>query len=184
MNEIQAEGSRSIRVYDDVFDLTQVTNMYGFAIESTFRIGWADDISLERLPYKSMYSDYSPDDVARISLLPALQNSKAAAELVGYEVAHCKLNLSTPADVNFIHAHAEDRVLLMYLNPKWEEGYHGETLFLNQARKEVIYTSLFTPNRVVSFSGSIPHTIRPQSYLSPFYRLTLSLILNKTTNET
>ena len=179
MNEIQAEGSRSIRVYDDVFDLTQVTNMYGFAIESTFRIGWADDLTLERLPYKSLHSDYSPDDVARISLLPALQNSKAAAELVGYEVAHCKLNLSTPADVNFIHAHAEDRILLMYLNPKWEEGYHGETLFLNQARKEVIYTSLFTPNRVVSFSGSIPHTIRPQSYLSPFYRLTLSLILNK-----
>jgi hypothetical protein len=184
MNEIQAEGGRSIRVYDDVFDLTQVKDMYSFALNSMFKIGWADDGTLERLQYKSLFSDYSPEDLERLNLLPALQNSKAAAELVGHEVAHCKLNLSTPADVNFIHAHAEDRVLLMYLNPKWEEGYHGETLFLNQARKEVIYTSLFTPNRLVSFSGSVPHTIRPQSYLSPFYRFTLSLILKKTTDET
>jgi len=176
MNEIQ--------IYDDVFPLGFRTDLYRFCLNSNFRIGWADNSSIETSMHRSLHCTFSIDDIERLGLLKAIRGSKLADELAGYVVSTCVLNLSTPADVNFVHVHGEDKVLLFYVNLVWQDGYHGETLFLTEDQKSVRYASLYTPNRVVSFNAKIPHTIRPQSYLSPFYRFTLSLMLKKTTDET
>lgn len=179
VTEIAVEGDRKIRVYDNVFDLLYRDELYKFAKTSLFRIGWADSETPEKARHQSLYSAYSGEDIARLGLLDRLLESPVRDELSGYSVSKCILNLSTPSDVNFVHAHKEDKILLIYVNLDWEEGWHGETLFYSQSRKNVVFASPFTPNRVVVFDPKIPHTIRPQSYLAPFYRFTLAVVLKK-----
>jgi hypothetical protein len=70
---------------------------------------------------------------------------------------------------------------LVYVNLDWQDGWHGETLFYSESQKEIVFASPFTPNRVVVFDAKIPHTIRPQSHIAPFYRFTLTLVLKKIT---
>ena len=69
--------------------------------------------------------------------------------------------------------------VLYYINLDWRDGWHGETLFYNPNNlKEIIYTSLYIPGRIILFDGSIPHAIRPQSIKAPKFRFTLSLFFD------
>jgi hypothetical protein len=99
--------------------------------------------------------------------------------MVGYTLKKCVLNLSTPADVNFVHAHPEDKILLYYVNLDWRDGWHGETLFFDETGKRIMFASTYTPNRLIAFDAKIPHTIRPQSHIASFYRFTLALVYTK-----
>jgi hypothetical protein len=177
--EVVVENDRKICVYDNVFDFSYQDALYNFAKTSLFRIGWADSTTPEKAHHQLLYSSYSEEDIARLGLLDRLMQSPVHDELIGYRVSKCILNLSTPSDVNFVHVHVEDKVLLIYVNLDWQEGWHGETLFYSQSRKNIVFASPFTPNRVVVFDPKIPHTIRPQSYLAPFYRFTLAVVLTK-----
>lgn len=179
MNEMLFERDTRICVYDDVFDCEFCERLYSFAVASRFMIGWADTSDLSRRSHQYLHCAFSEDDVANLGVMHKLLNSKVAAELDGYRLAKCVLNLSTPADVNFIHTHPEDKVLLTYVNQEWRDGYHGETLFFDNTKRNVLFASPFTPNRVIAFPGKCPHSIRPQSHLAPFFRLTLAVVLNK-----
>jgi hypothetical protein len=44
IRETQVDNGRTIRVYDDVFDMEYRHSLYSFAQSSTFRIGWADSL--------------------------------------------------------------------------------------------------------------------------------------------
>jgi hypothetical protein len=166
-------------VYDDVFALAYRISLYTFAKSSLFRIGWQDSIEIEKAHYHSLHSSYSEEDISRIDLLSELLQSSVADELCGYKISKCVLNLSTPSDVNFVHTHQEDKIILIYVNLDWQDGWHGETLFYSESQKNVVFASPFTPNRVIVFDPKIPHTIRPQSYIAPFYRFTLAVVLKK-----
>jgi SM-20-related protein len=117
--------------------------------------------------------------VERSGVLGRLATTPVAQEFDGHKLEKCVINLSTASDVNFVHSHPEDKVLLYYLNLEWRDGWHGETLFYDETGKEVVFANAYTPNRLVAFDAKIPHTIRPQSHLAPQYRLTLALIYNK-----
>lgn len=177
--EVEADNGRTLRVYDDVFDLQYRQGVWSFAQTSMFRIGWADSLTPEKIRYQSLHSAYSAEDIERLGVLERLANTPVAQEMVGHKVEKCILNLSTASDVNFIHAHPEDKVLLYYVNLEWHDGWHGETLFYDEAGKDVVFANAYTPNRLVAFDAKIPHTIRPQSHLAPQYRMTLALILKK-----
>ena len=179
IRETEVDNGRNIRVYDNVFDMEYRNRVYRFAQESSFRIGWTDSTAVENKKYQSLHSTYSPDDVARLGILERLANTPVAQEMSGFTLSNCVLNLSTAADVNFVHAHPEDKVLLYYVNLDWQDGWHGETLFYDETGKEVVFASAYTPNRLIAFDAKIPHTIRPQSHLAPQYRLTLTLLYTK-----
>ena len=179
IRETQVDNGRTIRVYDDVFDMEYRHSLYSFAQSSTFRIGWADSLMPENRQFQSLHSNYSMEDVARLGILDRLAATPVAQELNEYRLEKCILNLSTASDVNFIHAHPEDKVLLYYVNLEWRDGWHGETLFYDESGKEVVFASAYTPNRLIAFDAKIPHTIRPQSHLAPHYRLTLALVYTK-----
>ena len=71
------------------------------------------------------------------------------------------------------------QVLLYYVNLSWTDGWHGETLFYNPYNlKEVEYTSLYVPGRIILFDGTVPHAIRPQSVKATKFRLSLSLFFD------
>lgn len=177
--EIEVDSGRKIRIYDDVFDLLFRSLLFTFAKNSLFRIGWADSQILERLQHQSLYSEYSIADIQNVGLLSKLLNSPLQHELNGYVFKKGMLNLSTHADVNFVHAHKEDKIILLYINMEWQDGWHGETLFFSESRKDVVFASPYTPNRAIVFDPKIPHAIRPQSHLAPFYRFTLALIFDE-----
>jgi hypothetical protein len=179
VREVEVDNGRKLRVYDDVFDMGFRNKLYAFAQSSLFRIGWADSAIVEYKKHQNLHALYSIEDLDRLGLLPKLRETHVAQELEGFNLDKCIMNLSTPSDANFVHIHPEDKVLLYYVNLEWHNGWHGETLFYDEPGKEVVFASAYTPNRLIAFDAKIPHTIRPQSSIAPFYRLTLALVYNK-----
>lgn len=179
MKEIITENDRVIRVYDDVFDHSYRQDIYVFATKSLYQIGWADGSIIEQQQHKFLHSAYSLQDVNNLGIIDKLNKTEVVKELEGYALKHAIVNLSTPADANFVHTHPEDKVILYYVNMEWRDGWHGETLFFSENTKDIIYASPYTPGRIIVFDAKIPHTIRPQSHLSAFYRFTLALVYNK-----
>jgi hypothetical protein len=177
---IEVERNKKIEVFDDVFDLNFRQQMFMFVENSLFQLGWSDGSVTENQKYKFLHSIYSTDDVIRCGLVNELNKSGISEILEKEKVTLVKtvVNLSTPADFNFLHAHPEKKVLLYYPNLVWEDGWHGETLFYNETCDEVVFASAYTPGRIVLFDGNIPHTIRPQSVIATKYRFTLALIFD------
>ena len=60
----------------------------------------------------------------------------------------------------------------------WEDTDVPEKYDNPDNLKEIVYTSLFIPGRIILFDGSIPHAIRPQSVKAPKFRFTLSLFFD------
>lgn len=179
MIEYTLEHDKKIRVYDDLFTADQRDKFYVFANNSFFKLGWADGTIIENQIHRFLHSIYSNDDIETMGILDAIRNTEAAHELDGYKIAKCILNLSTASDANFTHVHPEDKILLYYVNLEWRDGWHGETLFFSENKKNIVFASPYTPGRLISFDAKIPHTIRPQSHLASFYRFTLAIVLNK-----
>ena len=179
MREIEADFGRKIHIYDDLFSLSFRSAAYQFAENSTFRIGWPDGCINEKMQYRFLHSQYSHEDVYNLGILNEFKNTPIEEEIYGHTLVKTYLNLSTPSDVNFQHSHPENKVVLFYVNLEWQDGWHGETLFYKDNLKEILLATPYTPGRVTVFDGRIPHAIRPQSYLAPFYRYTLAMIYNK-----
>jgi hypothetical protein len=179
MEEIFVEGNKRIAIYDDLFSHHDRADFYNFAERSKFQIGWADGSINEHQQHRFLHSLYSEEDLNRMGILQKILESPAKDEIKEYKYVKTVLNLSTPADVNFVHTHQEDKILLYYVNLEWNDGWHGETLFFDESCKNISLACPYTPGRLISFNGHIPHAIRPQSYLSPFYRYTLAMVFNK-----
>jgi hypothetical protein len=179
MKETFLQGGKRLCVYDDMFDMSFRVNAFEFVSKSLFRLGWGDSQEESKRRHMFLHSRYSAEDVERLGMLKVISSSPAAKELDTYALSSAVVNLSTPSDCNFVHTHVEDKVLLYYVNLTWGDGWHGETLFFDEAGKEIVYASPYTPGRLISFDAKIPHAIRPQSHIADAYRFTLALIFNK-----
>ncbi len=179
MREVFLENGKSLRVYDNVFPLGFRASAFEFAISSNFVIGWSDGVTDAQTAHKYLHSSFSHEDVARLGIVDQIRRSEAANELDGFEIKKTILNLTTASDVHFVHTHCEDKVLLYYVNLSWNDGWHGETLFLDDASKDVIFASQYTPGRLIAFPGDTPHAIRPQSIIADKHRFSLALFLTK-----
>lgn len=179
MKEIIVDRNKSIKVYDNVFDLVQRQSLYSFVTKSNFTIGWADGAILENQQNKFLHSVYSNEDLDNFKLFDYLQGTELSKDLEGYTVDQAIVNLSMPSDYNYVHAHPQSKVLLYYVNLDWQDGWHGETLFFDEAGKDIVFASPFTPGRFILFDASIPHTIRPQSIIASKYRFTFATTLIK-----
>jgi hypothetical protein len=174
-----AGKGKSIKIFDDLFDYKYRTDVYKFAENSLFRIGWADGPVCENLIHRFLHSEYSNEDLQRLGFLEALKNTPVWNEISNLKLVKTILNLSVPSDCNFYHCHPEQKIVLYYVNLEWADGYHGETLFYDDTLKNIVLATPYTPGRVTVFDGAIPHAIRPQSYLSPYFRYTLALVYDK-----
>jgi hypothetical protein len=171
------ENNKTIDIYDDVFSMTSRINWYDFAMKSQYSlITWGDTIEPEKQPHNSyLHRKLLEDDMVTLGFINALQDTPIWDHVKDLTYMHSIINLSTPSDVNYIHAHTWEKVgILYYMNLTWLDGWHGETQFYSENNKEVQYTSPYTPGRVIVFDPSIPHTIRPQSIISSQYRFTLA----------
>ena len=169
----KTENNKIIQVYDDIFDFRYRDKIYNFIKKSLFQVGWADS-SMPEKSYEFLYSEYSKEDVNKIGFLKKIENTSIMEHLKGLEYKHTKVNLSTSSDANFVHAHPEKLAILYYVNMDWQDGWHGETHFYDENGKDIIFTSPYTPGRIIVFDATIPHAIRPQSTIGPKFRFTLA----------
>jgi SM-20-related protein len=164
-----------IKVFDHIFPTAYHELLYHFAINSRYQIGSQDGPApLDRRTHLYIHSEWNTEDLANTRLQEYLEKSEAGDVLAGKQVLRATINLSVPSDTNFIHTHIDQLVGVYYLNLHWKPEWAGETLFYNDTMTEIIQSSMYTPNRMVVFNGSIPHTIRPQAFSAPHYRLTLA----------
>lgn len=164
-----------IKIYSDFFSNGQSSQIFSFVTRSLFKIGWEDTDEPQHKAYPNIHSVYSREDIDKIDLLkPIIKKTK----LTEKQYHKCIVNLTKPMDVNFIHEHPKQVVALYYANMSWNPEWGGETIFYKKDRKTVSLCNPYTPNSLVVFDGSVPHTIKSQNLLGPSYRFTISLFFN------
>jgi hypothetical protein len=169
----------TIYIADDAISPALHSRMAGHARGSLFQIGWVDTSEIHHSQHKFLHSTWSHEFLRSTEFLTGIRDEKLIELIGGREPTHCMLNLSVPCDVYFSHTHPGQDVLLYYVNLSWCEEWAGETLFFADNRRDILFASSFTPNRVILFDGEIPHSIRPQSVTAPHYRFTLSVFFDK-----
>lgn len=176
MKQVNLDNGKSIKVYDNLFDLKYKQFLFNFIYTSKYTIGWADTDIPEKQQYKNLHSQYNDEDLINCGIIKELDRVGILKEVEGLQLNRCNINLSTPSDSHFIHSHPEKKVILYYPNLEWYDGWHGETMFFEENSRDVVFTSSYTPGRIVVFDGDIPHSIRPQSTIAAKFRFTLALM--------
>jgi len=166
-----------VKVFDNQLPFFIRERIYNASLKCPYNLGWVD------LPDKdlNMHSNWSHQDLANFHILPYIQKCIAQTKWFDSTVLETIIfNLVRPNDVHYIHHHVEKQIALYYVNLNWQDGWYGETLFYDDVNtNEIVYTSNFTPGRIILFDGNVPHSIRPQSIKGPKYRITLSLVYGK-----
>ena len=159
---------KEIEVHDNKVPFYIQQYVYNFVLNSNFRIrGWEDRDDMDKYDLHSMWSI---QDLKKSKLYPYVEKFYSFKTF-----DKCVVNLTKPGDHYFTHTHGEgSTVVLYYVNLEWKDGWAGETIFYDHKR---IPTNSYeyTPGRLLKFDGRLPHSIRPQSFLGPQYRFTISV---------
>lgn len=142
---------------------------YHFILNSTYRIiGW-DDRADQDIVKHDLHSAWTIEDLKNSKLYPYIE------QLHSFEkFDKCIVNLVKPGDHYYTHTHGEGTtVVLYYANLEWRDGWAGETIFYDDNRVPT-NSYEFTPGRLLKFNGTLPHSIRPQSFSAPQFRFTVS----------
>jgi SM-20-related protein len=178
MKEIKDDLNRSIFIIDNASTLAEHNALYGFIRRSLFNIGFEDTAAIERNQHKYLNSSYNHDDFVRSGFKSILEKTPVYDQLRDRSF-RLSINLCTPSDVYFSHTHKNQWSIIYYANLDWKPEWGGETLFYNDDHSEILYASVYTPQRLIIFDGEIPHTIRQQNYLAPHYRFTVAMFIDR-----
>ena len=168
-----------LKIFDDAVPYHVMEHMWNFCMHSRFYLGWSDSDETEKLE-NNAHSVWDISDIESTHMMPYFEKCiKDTRWFKNKQLSKIILNFVRPDDVHYIHHHNDQQVLLYYVNLSWTDGWHGETLFYNPYNlKEVEYTSLYVPGRIILFDGTVPHAIRPQSVKATKFRLSLSLFFD------
>ena len=168
-----------LNVFDDKVPFIVRDNLWNYCINSTYRLGWEDTEVPEKYDL-NIHSHWSTEELESTEILPHIKKCIGETDwFTNTKLSKVVCNLVRPDDVHYLHIHQKQQVCLYYVNLDWRDGWHGETLFYNpKDLKDIVYTSLYIPGRIILFDGSIPHAIRPQSVKAPKFRFTLSLFFD------
>lgn len=163
-----------IEVYDNTVPFHIQQHAYDFILNSHFKIkGWEDRDDTDLIKY-DLHSRWSIDDLKAAKLFSFIEKINSFDTW-----QKCVVNLTKPGDHYYTHTHGEHSdVVLYYANLEWRDEWAGETMFYDDNRIPTKAYS-YTPGRFIKFDGSIPHSIRPQSFIGPQYRFTITNFFRK-----
>ena len=167
---IKTKSEKLIRVYDDVFSYQDSVNFFKFIRGSFYQTDGQDDPVYNTR--NQIYSGYSLGDVENLGIKNTESYRKIAAEH-GFDhrqFRQARVNFSYALEQNKVHADNFGLTFLYYANLEWDLTWGGHTLFLNDRLDTPEFLSLYRPNRIVVFDGSIPHLIINPSGLCPIHR--------------
>jgi SM-20-related protein len=96
--------------------------------------------------------------------------------LPGHRLTRCYANGQPHGSEGAIHTDSlseQSRTVIYYPHSAWHPNWGGETLFFNKDQTDVISAINPRPNRLIVFSGIIPHVARGVSRVCPALRITL-----------
>lgn len=173
------DKNKFIHIFDNAISQAEHETFYSYIRSSYFGIGFEDTNAVETANHKYLQSEYTIQDLEKSGFYSAIQKSKAWNLLENKNISRIAINLGVPSDTNWLHTHKDQIALIYYANLNWTPEWAGETLFYSEDLKEIIYTSMYVPRRLIIFDGEIPHSIRVQSNLAPHYRFTLAMFIDK-----
>jgi hypothetical protein len=171
---------RKIEIYDDIFSMSERSNMYHFACNSSYTL----DRSGSSLPEFSEYNKtlrclFTVTDIINFNFF---KNSWILNYLKenNLRVNRVYINLCTASDTYQYHVDTFTKnvpTMLYYLNLKWDPTWEGETHFSNDNMGDILCSSGFIPGRLVVFDGTIPHKSSQPAPGAKYYRLVLAVKL-------
>jgi|TARA_R110000824_G_scaffold67074_1_gene173758 Rps23 Pro-64 3,4-dihydroxylase Tpa1-like proline 4-hydroxylase len=167
-----------IKIFDNFLPPDSCQVVWNTVSRSLFRIGWYDSDEPQHKAYPNIHSQYSFEDLQKLRILDTIIKKAKNKNIIADNYFRCMINLTKPMDVNFIHTHPDEIVALYYSNLTWNPEWGGETLFYKDNKKDILLSSPYVPNRLIIFSGTIPHTIKSQNLLGPSYRFTTSVFFH------
>lgn len=183
MREYKDKLGRSIWVYENVFTTAYCEELYSFISHSLYTIGFEDTSVIERRDKMYIVSSYNDVDMANCKFMQELKKTEAWDKVKNLSLRRATVNLSVPTNTHYSHTHADEISLIYYVNLDWKQEWAGETLFYSDDMQEIIHASIYKPNKLILFDGSIPHAIRPQNIEAPTYRFSLALFFKKNKQE-
>lgn len=125
--------------------------------------------------------DVTPEKIqqdlkTRSPVLYELWEYLSAKVLHNHGLSRCYANAMPPGVGGGVHKdspHRDHITAIYYPQAIWSHDEGGETLFFNQSVTEVIKAVVPKPDRLVLFSGVIPHVARPVYRNSHTPRITL-----------
>lgn len=168
-----------IETYDNFLTPPESTNLFNLIMNSNFKIGWDDSDELQHKAFPNLHAEYNLLDIQKTKLLEPVLDKLKNKNIGMNNYIKCIVNLTKPMDVNFIHNHDKQIVALHYSNITWNPEWGGETVFYKDNKKDILFSSPYTPNKLIIFDGEIPHTIKAQNILGTSYRFTTSIFFNR-----
>jgi hypothetical protein len=164
---ITVSGGKFINVYDDVFSYQDRFNLLNFFKKSLYRPTSGDTYNDDQF-----YSAFSATDLENtgIKSVPGFKEICDKFNFFERDLKQIRVNITTPAEKNRIHADGFGLTFIYYANLEWQVDWGGHTMFLDDSLQEAEFVSVCKPNRVVMFDGSIPHMIMTPSNLCPTLR--------------
>ena len=171
--------TNKIESFSNFLSAVDSQKLYHYLLNSSFKIGWDDSDEPQHKSYPNLFTEYSLEELKNLNILGAALKLMQKYGVTIDDYLQCRVNLSKPCDVNFIHFHPHQLVLLYYCNLSWFPEWGGETLFYEEDKKNIKCCNIYEPNKALVFDGSLPHTIKSQNILGPTYRFTLNLFFKK-----
>lgn len=179
MKEFINPDGKEIFVYDNVLGFTNRQTLLSFLSNSFFKPVGIDNPDENFKNHTSMMSSFNKEDVKTCKFLDYLSEEINKEHQVSIEsLENCNVNMVTPSDRFHVHADSSGgaKITLMYYpTSNWDVEFGGDTIFLDSTGKDIEFYCQYKTDRLVIFDSSIPHVIRPSTWLAPYYRLSLAL---------
>ena len=109
-------------------------------------------------------------------LVGSMWKSLKGSLMAGHSLTRCYANAYPYGAEGGVHTDsnlATHYTAIYYPHMTWQPDYAGETVFFNKDRSDIIASVYPKPNRLILFSGVIPHSARAVSKTCPQLRITL-----------
>ena len=183
-------GSAAIRVFDGVLSAADQEAVLSFLQLPSWGFGaYSSDAPAatrywfkhfagyeERGPATGPLIDFEASLDLSAPLIGSMWRSLKGGPMVGHALTRCYANAYPYGAEGGVHIDSNIEshyTAIYYPHTTWRPDYAGETVFFNKERTDIIASVYPKPNRLVLFSGAIPHSARAISKTCPQLRVTL-----------
>ena len=179
MSKFITSDGKEIYVYDNILGFSNRQSLLRFLSISSFKPVGIDGPDENVRHHTSMMSSFSKSDVQNCKFLDYIPEEVREEHLISIDnLENCNVNLITPSDRFYVHTDSSGgskKTLLYYPTPNWNVEFGGDSIFLDSNGKDIEFYCQYKTDRLVIFDSSIPHMVRPSTWLAPYYRLSLAL---------
>ena len=181
IKELKTSSGRSVKYFDDVFDLNTRQYFSTFCQNSCFKLNGTSNSSWETTK-RFIVSYFTKEDLDMSRLFNGKQIQDILQKYIGDRKAIRQWvlfqDLSTKQYLHYDGDFDLDKPLslLYYVNLHWQSDWGGETIFAaDDGEPEIIVP--YKPGRIVIFDSKIPHRATFVSPEAP-WRLSFNMVFN------